>query len=82
MNKVKERIKEVISKSYMSNLSPEEIREEMTLVDDLSFDSLGFVQMILDIESTFGIKFDEEYVSMDKLVTVKDVINYVEEKTK
>ena len=79
---MKERIKEVISKSYMSNLSPEEIREEMTLVDDLSFDSLGFVQMILDIESTFGIKFDEEYVSMDKLVTVKDVINYVEEKTK
>ena len=79
---MKERIIEVISKSYMSNLSPEEIREEMTLVDDLSFDSLGFVQMILDIESTFGIKFDEEYVSMDKLVTVKDVINYVEEKTK
>ena len=66
----------------MSNLSPEEIKEEMTLADDLSFDSLGFVQMILDIESTFGIKFDEEYVSMDKLVTVKDVITYVEEKTK
>ena len=66
----------------MSNHSLDEIREEMTLVDDLSFDSLGFVQMILDIESTFGIKFDEEYVSMDKLVTVKDVINYVEGKTK
>ena len=79
---MKKRIIEIISNASLSNYSPKEIKEEMTLVDNLSIDSLGFVQMILDIESTFGIKFDEEYVSMDKLVTVKDVINYVEEKTK
>jgi acyl carrier protein len=78
---MKEKIMGIIaSVSPLDNAK--ELCEEMTIADDLSIDSLGFVHMILILESTFNIKFDDEYINMEKLATVKDVINYVEEKTK
>ncbi|MBQ7673153.1 MAG: acyl carrier protein [Alphaproteobacteria bacterium] len=79
---MKEKILEIIASVSATDKTPEELGEEMKIIDDLQIDSLGFVHMILILESTFNIKFDDEYINMEKLATVKDVINYVEEKTK
>lgn len=73
---------EIIASVSATDKAPEELDETMKIIDDLQIDSLGFVHMILILESTFNIKFDDEHINMEKLATVKDVINYVEEKTK
>ena len=78
---MKERVISIIMEISASDKQLDEISDETTLADDLSIDSLGFIQMILVLESTFNIKFDNEYINMDKLSSVKDVIDYVEEKT-
>ena len=51
--------------------------EDMSLVDDLGFDSLAFINMVVAIENDYGITFNDEYINMEKLKTVKDVKNYL-----
>ena len=73
--------KKIISKLSVVEIAEDEIKEEMTLVEDLSLDSLSFVQMVLMLENSYNIKFDDDYISMDKLKTVKDVEDYLKNKT-
>ena len=73
--------KKIISKLSVVEIEEDEIKEEMTLVEDLSLDSLSFVQMVLMLENSYNIKFDDDYISMDKLKTVKDVEDYLKNKT-
>ena len=55
----------------------EDITEDMSLVDDLGFDSLAFINMVVAIENDYGTTFNDEYINMEKLKTVKDVKNYL-----
>lgn len=53
----------------------EEIREEDDLYNELGYDSLDTVELMMDIEKEFGIQIDEEYT--DKWMTVKDVLDTI-----
>ena len=54
----------------------EEIREEDDLYNDLEYDSLDTVELMMDIEKELDVQIDEEYT--DKWKTVKDVLDTVE----
>ncbi len=69
--------KKVISEISALGIAKDGIKGEMTLVDDLAFDSLTFVQMVLMLENEYDIKFDDEYINIEKLKTVKDVAEYI-----
>lgn len=73
--------KSIIAKISALDIAESEINEEMSLIDDLSFDSLAFVHMVLTIETAYEIKFDDEYINMERLNTVKDVADYIKSKT-
>ena len=73
--------KKIISKLSLLDIEEADVKEEMTLTEDLSLDSLSFVQMVLMLENAYNIKFDDDYISMDKLKTVKDVEDYLKNKT-
>lgn len=73
--------KKIISEVSALGIAEDGIKDEMTLIDDLAFDSLTFVQMVLMLENAYNIKFDDEYINIEKLKTVKDVAEYIEVKT-
>lgn len=73
--------KKIISDLSSTAITEEKIKDEMTLIDDLAFDSLTFVQMVLMLEKTYNIQFDDEYISIEKLKTVKNVADYLNTKT-
>ena len=69
----------------ISQVSPLEIKEDdvkdtLQLKDDLSMDSMAFVNMVVAIENVYGFDFDDEYISYEKLNTVKDVGDYIQTK--
>ena len=72
--------KKIISKLSLLDIEEADVKEEMTLTEDLSLDSLSFVQMVLMLETAYNIKFDDDYISMDKLKTIKDVEDYLKKK--
>lgn len=73
--------KKILSEVSALGIAEDDIKEEMTLVDDLAFDSLTFVQMVLMLENAYNIKFDDEYINIEKLKTVKAVADYLVTKT-
>ena len=68
---------DIIAEVANFDVTKEDITEDMSLVDDLGFDSLAFINMVVAIENDYGITFNDEYINMEKLKTVKDVKNYL-----
>ena len=56
--------------------TPENLSSESKLVDDLIFDSLDGVELVMLIEDDFNISIKDE--DAEKWQTVGDVIKYVE----
>jgi acyl carrier protein len=46
-------------------------------VDDLNADSLDLVELIMSLEEEFGLEISDE--DAEKIVTVGDAANYIEE---
>ena len=59
----------------------EDIHDETKLVEDLGFDSICFVNMIIAIEEVYNFSFDDDYINIKKLKTVKDIAEYISFKT-
>ena len=63
----------------MENLSIEE--ESITLestFESLEIDSLDVFQLVMEVEEAFGIQIENP----ENMKTIKDLVNYIEEKTK
>lgn len=61
-------------------MKAEDLQDEHRLTEDLQFDSIGFVGMIVALEGSYHISFDEEYIDIGKLKTVGDVAKYLRQK--
>lgn len=70
-----ERIKELIAEKV--GVDPEEIAMETSFADDLDADSITLFELVMAIEDEFDIEVDDE--SIEKIVTVGDIVKYLEE---
>jgi len=70
-----ERIKELIADKV--GVNPEDITMETSFADDLEADSITLFELVMAIEDEFDIEVDDE--SIEKIVTVGDIVNYLEE---
>ena len=59
-----------------NQISAELVKEEATFVDDLSADSLDIVELIMSIEEEFDMEVPDS--DAEKIVTVGDIIDYIE----
>lgn len=73
-NKVFEKIEECMSTLY----SDSEICEDSHFVNDLGFDSITLVQLIIELEELFKIEMDDaEY---ENIITVSKMVDYIYDK--
>jgi len=68
-------LKEIIVEQLA--VDPEEVTMEASFVEDLNADSLDLVELIMEIEEKFGIQVPDEVA--EKIVTVNDAIEYIQE---
>ena len=71
LNKVKEIMKENLS------IEEESITLESTF-ESLEIDSLDVFQLVMEVEEAFEIQIENP----ENMKTIKDLVNYIEEKTK
>ena len=57
-------------------VDPSEVTMEASFTNDLGADSLDTVELIVDFENAFDIKFPEE--DAEKVATVGDAVAYIE----
>lgn len=44
-----------------------EVKNDIDLINDLGYDSLRLITLIIDIESHYGIEIDDRYLLLDVL---------------
>ena len=72
---MKEKIIEIIRNACA--LEENDITLE-TKLQDLSLDSLSFIEAIVSIEQEFDIEFEDESLNIYEWKTVEEIIQYVE----
>lgn len=68
-----EKLQKIIAE--VLNMEEEEIRPDMTFVEDLGADSLDVFQIIMGIEEEFDIEIDNE--DAEKISTVQDAAEQI-----
>ena len=74
--KMFEKVKEIIEEKL--NVEGMEITEESIFKEDLNADSLDLFELVMALEDEFGVEIPSE--DLEKIVSVGDVISYINEK--
>lgn len=69
-----EEIKSIIADNL--GVDEDSITMESSFKEDLNADSLDLFEMVMALEENYGVEIPSE--DLEKLVTVSDVVNYVE----
>ena len=70
------KIKKIIAD--VLNIGEEKILKNSKIIDDLGAESLDLVTLLMEFEDEFNSKIPDS--DIEKLVTVNDVVNYIENK--
>ena len=73
---IEEKTREIIVEQL--GVNPEQVASNARFIEDLGADSLDTVELVMAFEEEFGVEVPDE--EAEKLLTVGDVIRYVEEK--
>lgn len=65
----------------LAKIDVDQIREQTNLIDDLGFDSITIVLLIVEIETKFRIVFEDENLELDVLSSVNKLLNIINQKT-
>src|SRR5437773_10407534 len=57
--------------------APSDIEEDLSLQSNLNIDSLGFIELIINIENTYGIRFNDEHTEITSFTTVASLVAYI-----
>ena len=70
---IEDKIKKIVAEKLSVDL--DEVVPDASFIDDLGADSLDLVELIMSMEEEFDIEISDEQA--EKLLTVKDVLDYV-----
>ena len=69
-----ENVKKALAKQF--EMDPESITMDTNLIDDIGADSLDVVELVMELEDTFGISISDEDAA--ELYTVCRIVDYLE----
>ena len=72
-----EKVKDLIA-DQLDVDDKDSITESSSITDDLGADSLDVVDLVMALEDEYGVEIPSE--DLEKILTVQDVINYLESK--
>ena len=74
---VAEKVKGIIARQL--EIGTEKVTDKARITDDLGADSLDVIEFVSMLEDGFGVEIPDD--EAEKMITVGDVIKYVERKT-
>lgn len=78
MAAIEDKVKQIIVDQLQ--LSEDEVTPEASFIEDLGADSLDLTELIMAFEEAFGVEIADE--DAQKILKVRDAINYIESKKK
>jgi acyl carrier protein len=75
MSDIAQRVKDIVVENLGVEL--DQVTENASFVDDLGADSLDTVELVMAFEEKFGCEIPDD--AAEKIVTVQDAIQYIEQ---
>jgi len=73
-----DRVKKVVVEQL--EVAEDEVTPQASFVDDLGADSLDVVELVMGLEEEFDVEILDE--DAEKITTVQEAVNYIDEKSK
>ena len=77
MSDIAERVKKIVIEHL--GVEAAQVKEEAKFIDDLGADSLDTVELVMAFEEEFGCEIPDD--AAEKILTVKDAIDYIKSKS-
>ena len=78
LDNLKAEIKQAIVRSLRLPITPEEIGDDTSLFDEgLGLDSIDVLELVLEIERSFGVSIGDEQTGMKVLRSVDTIADYI-----
>ena len=68
-----EKIRDVLAEK--TGVDKDKITEDTAFIEDLNIDSIGMIDLIMELEEEYDIEFDED--DADSIKTIADVMEYI-----
>ncbi len=75
MSETSERVKKIVVEHL--GVEGDKVTEEASFIDDLGADSLDIVELVMAFEEEFGVEIPDD--AAEKITTVKDAIDYIDQ---
>jgi acyl carrier protein len=74
-----EQVKAAIVRCLRMPITPEEIKDDMPLFDEgLGLDSIDALEIVLELQRTFGVEISDEQVGQRVLRSVSTIVGFIE----
>ncbi|WP_341702378.1 acyl carrier protein [Ferrovibrio sp.] len=77
MSDIAERVKKIVVEHL--GVEEEKVTETASFIDDLGADSLDTVELVMAFEEEFGVEIPDD--AAEKILTVKDAIDFIKERS-
>ncbi len=78
MSDVSQKVKDIVVEHL--GVEKDKVTESASFIDDLGADSLDTVELVMAFEEEFECEIPDDVA--EKILTIKDAINYIEENKK
>ncbi|QIL02282.1 acyl carrier protein [Sphingomonas sinipercae] len=75
MSETADRVKKIVVEHL--GVEAEKVTEEASFIDDLGADSLDIVELVMAFEEEFNVEIPDD--AAEKITTVKDAIDYIDQ---
>ena len=75
MSDIADRVKKIVVEHL--GVDEDKVVESASFIDDLGADSLDTVELVMAFEEEFGVEIPDD--AAEKIVTVKDATDYIEQ---
>ena len=75
MSETADRVKKIVVEHL--GVEQDKVTEDASFIDDLGADSLDIVELVMAFEEEFGVETTDN--AAEKISTVKDAIDYIEQ---
>jgi acyl carrier protein len=77
---IEQTIKELMVERLFLQVQPEEIDDEAPLMETLGVDSIQIYEIVVGLEETYGLSFEDEEFNAEVFRNVKSIADFVRRK--
>lgn len=66
-------LKEIVVKYCIGGITYDDINEDTDLINDLGYDSINILRFLAEVQNTFDIEIEDEYLSLEMLGRYRNI---------